>query len=142
MKKTTLAILIAIVSVGAIAGIYFFTKDEPSTSDTPTISNQAPSSSNKPEDNTSSGSFTKAEVAEHNTEDDCWTIVNDNVYDLTAYIPRHPGGDDILAACGTDGTSLFVERETEDGESVGSGTPHSDSAATQLESLKIGTLNN
>lgn len=141
MKKTTLAIIIAILSVGAIAGIYFFQKEEPATSTTPTIN--APASSNEAKTNPSSSSFTAAQVAEHNSESDCWTIINGNVYDLTAYVPRHPGGvDEIVAACGTDGTSLFTQRETADGEKVGSGTPHSSAAAAQLENLKVGTLQN
>lgn len=143
MKKSTLAILIAIVSVGALAGIYFFTQDEPSTTPTPSISNETQTPAGSDTDTAKASSYTTAQVAEHSTKDDCWTIVNDNVYDITAYIPRHPGGQkDILEACGTDGTSLFTERKTAGGESVGSGTPHSSRAADQLESLKIGTLKN
>jgi len=140
MKKSTIAIIIAILSVGVIAGIYFFNQDEPSTSDTPAITSESTSSK---DDNPSTNSYTTAQVATHKTANDCWTIINGNVYDITAYIPRHPGGEDeIVAACGTDGTSLFTERKTADGESVGSGTPHSSSAASQLENLKIGTLEN
>lgn len=143
MKKTTLAIVIAILAVGTIAGIYLFNKEEPATTDTPTISNQAsdqPATSTNPDKATS---YSAAEVATHKSADDCWTIISGNVYDITSYIPRHPGGEDeIVAACGKDGTSLFTERKTEDGQSVGSGTPHSSSAASQLESLKVGTLAN
>lgn len=135
MKKSTIAIIIAILSIGAVAGIYFFNQDEPSVSDTPTISNQSSSSTGE------ASSYTSKEVAKHDSGDDCWTIVNGNVYDLTAYIPRHPGGtEEIVAACGTDGTSLFTERKTDNGVEVGSGTPHSSSAQSQLENLKVGTL--
>lgn len=84
--------------------------------------------------------LTRAEVARHDSRDDCWTIIDGNVYDLTSYIPRHPGGDDILEACGTDGSSLFNQRQTESGEPVGSGTPHSGSAKSQLQSLLVGKL--
>lgn len=131
MKKITLAITVAILSVGALAGIYFFTIKEPSTSETPTISGQSESTD----------TFTTAEVAKHDAGDDCWTIIEKDVYDITDYIPRHPGGiEEIVGACGTDGTSLFTERKTKDGEEVSSGTPHSSSAASQLEKLKIGTI--
>jgi hypothetical protein len=144
MKKSTIAILIAILSVGAIASIYLFQKDEPATSDLPAIT--SPSTSTPDRATTESApasSYTAAQVAEHAKVDDCWTIVNGNVYDITAYIPRHPGGqDEILEACGTDGTSLFTQRRTAGGDNVGSGTPHSSNAASQLESLKIGTLAN
>lgn len=84
--------------------------------------------------------FTKENVAEHATKTDCWTIVSGKVYDITSYVPRHPGGDEILKACGADGTSLFTQRETTEGKEVGSGTPHSSNAASQLESMLMGDL--
>ncbi len=136
MKKSTLAIIIAILSVGILGGVYLYQKDEPSTSETPTIS------TNTADGTTKASSYTAAEVATHKTAADCWTIVNGNVYDLTSYVSRHPGGDDIELACGVDGTTLFTERKTEDGKAVGSGTPHDSGSASQLESLKIGTLAN
>jgi hypothetical protein len=79
-------------------------------------------------------------VQMHAEESDCWTIINGNVYDITSYVPRHPGGDEILRACGADGTSLFTSRTTDEGEKVGSGTAHSGSATSQLQSLFIGQL--
>lgn len=84
--------------------------------------------------------FTVGEIASHNSKDDCWTVISGDVYDLTKFINRHPGGDQILQACGTDGTTLFTARQTSDGQSVGSGAPHSKAAQEQLERLKIGTL--
>jgi len=95
------------------------------------------------QNNPSEGSTKKVttdEVAKHNSEDDCWTIVGTNVYDITSYIPRHPGGEEILRACGTDGTSLFQQRTTADGQQIGSGSGHSSSAASQLEQFIIGSL--
>ncbi len=53
--------------------------------------------------------YTAAAVATHNTKADCWSIINSNVYDLTSYIPRHPGGSqNIVDICGKDGTSAFT----------------------------------
>lgn len=86
--------------------------------------------------------ITAKEVAQHNSSNDCWTIIEDKVYDLTSYVSRHPGGQEILRACGSDGTSLFKERKTSDGEAVGSGSPHSSSAQAQLDDLIIGVLAN
>lgn len=85
--------------------------------------------------------YTLSEVARHASKDDCWAIISDDVYDLTEYINRHPGGDEILRACGTDATTLFNSRQTQDGQWVGSGTPHSQAAMEQLAKLKIGTVN-
>ena len=84
--------------------------------------------------------FTMGEVASHSSKTDCWTIISGQVYDLTDFINRHPGGDEILRACGTDATTLFVSRTTKDGQSIGSGTPHSQVAQEQLDQLKLGTL--
>ena len=36
--------------------------------------------------------FTPAEVARHASSDDCWVIVADHVYDVTAFLDDHPGG--------------------------------------------------
>ena len=85
--------------------------------------------------------YTLSEVARHASKDDCWAIISDDVYDLTEFINRHPGGDEILRACGTDATTLFNSRQTQDGQWVGSGTPHSQAAMEQLAKLKIGTVN-
>lgn len=84
--------------------------------------------------------YAVAEVADHNSPTDCWTIISGSVYDITSYVQRHPGGNDILKACGTDGSSLFLQREDSNGNAVGSGEPHSSSAQSQLASFKIGTV--
>lgn len=67
--------------------------------------------------------FTMADVAKHQSETDCWTVVSGEIYDITRYIPRHPGGKEILRACGNDATTLFNSRTTAEGEQVGSGSP-------------------
>lgn len=53
--------------------------------------------------------LTTAMVAAHNKSTDCWSIVNGQVYDLTAWIPAHPGGRQrIIAMCGRDATAEFT----------------------------------
>lgn len=76
--------------------------------------------------------FTADEVSQHATSSDCWTIVNDAVYDLTSYVNSHPGGPaKISQICGTDGTSLFENAD-----------PHDERATNQLETLYMGELAN
>jgi len=47
-----------------------------------------------------------------------------------------------LRACGIDGTTLFEERTTEGGETIGSGDPHSNRATNLLADFKVGELAN
>jgi cytochrome b involved in lipid metabolism/branched-subunit amino acid transport protein len=59
--------------------------------------------------------YTRAEVARHNNPTNCWSIVNGKVYDLTAWVSRHPGGQEAIAEmCGTNGAGEFLERHTGD----------------------------
>jgi len=51
--------------------------------------------------------YTKDEVSQHNKRNDCWIIVKDKVYDVTAYVEEHPGGDTILNNAGRDSTEGF-----------------------------------
>jgi cytochrome b involved in lipid metabolism len=72
--------------------------------------------------------YTREEVAKHNTETDCWMIIDDKVYNITSWIPYHPGGKIIMDHKGADGTVKF--------ESVG----HSHRARDVLDSLQIGYI--
>ncbi len=73
-------------------------------------------------------------VVEHSTTDNCWIVINNNVYNVTDFISSHPGGKAIVDGCGKDATELFETRPS------GSGTPHSDRARTMLEKYYIGSL--
>jgi cytochrome b involved in lipid metabolism len=79
--------------------------------------------------------FTAAEVSTHSTEPDCWMIISAKVYNVTTYVNKHPGGDEILQGCGKDATSMFESRPD-------TGVPHSRSAESLLESYYIGDLAN
>jgi flavocytochrome c len=52
--------------------------------------------------------FTYEEVAKHNTEKDCWVVVNGQVLDATNFLKDHPGGKKaILIYAGRDATEEF-----------------------------------
>lgn len=49
------------------------------------------------------GSVSPEQLASHNREDDCWVAYNGIVYDITAWLPRHPGSAKAIAPyCGTE----------------------------------------
>ncbi len=76
------------------------------------------------------GTYTVAEVAKHNTGTDCWSVVNNNVYDLTPYVSSHPGGANVIKAiCGKDGTAAFS------GQHAGASRPNN-----TLDGFKLGAL--
>jgi cytochrome b involved in lipid metabolism len=42
------------------------------------------------------------ELNQHNSESSCWIVFEGNVYDITDYLPRHPGGvGQIVDFCGS-----------------------------------------
>jgi hypothetical protein len=60
------------------------------------------------QDTASLSSYTLVDVAKHATAADCWVVLNNTqVYNLTAFIPIHPGGNAIVPNCGKDGTQAF-----------------------------------
>lgn len=40
--------------------------------------------------------FSREDVAKHAAMDDAWIIIGEDVLDVTAFIRRHPGGDDVI----------------------------------------------
>lgn len=74
--------------------------------------------------------LTRASVALHNTADNCWTIIDGNVYDLTAWVSQHPGGKGaITGLCGKDGSAAFKDQH---GNNSG--------VAKRLDTFKKGAL--
>jgi len=52
--------------------------------------------------------YTMATVKKHHTRSSCWSVVGKNVYNLTKWISKHPGGSKrILSMCGKNATSAF-----------------------------------
>jgi L-lactate dehydrogenase (cytochrome) len=56
----------------------------------------------------SEAAIPREEVAKHNTRDDCWCVINGQVYNLTDFLNEHPGGAAIiLKYAGKDGSKAF-----------------------------------
>ncbi|KAJ0115275.1 cytochrome b2 [Diaporthe amygdali] len=52
--------------------------------------------------------LTGQEVAKHSTQEDCWVVVHGKAYDVTEFLPEHPGGMKIiLKYAGKDATEEF-----------------------------------
>jgi len=48
------------------------------------------------------------EVMRHNMKDDCWIVIDDKVYDITDFIPVHPGGQNLICTvAGKDASDFF-----------------------------------
>lgn len=74
--------------------------------------------------------ITSAEVSKHSTPTSCWSSINGNVYDLSNWINRHPGGAGVIKTlCGKDGSSMFNNQHG------GQSRP-----ANELSGFKIGKL--
>lgn len=52
--------------------------------------------------------FTFEEVQQHKSKESCWVILYGNVYDVTSFLPDHPGGSKIiLQLAGSDATEEY-----------------------------------
>ncbi|PLN78228.1 cytochrome b5 [Aspergillus taichungensis] len=73
--------------------------------------------------------LTLAEIAGHNTKKDLYMTVHDKVYDVSAFVDEHPGGEEVLLdVAGQDATEAF--------EDVG----HSDEAREILDGMFVGNV--
>lgn len=75
--------------------------------------------------------YTRNEVERHNKEEDLWLVIHGGVYDLTDFVKKHPGGEEVLInLAGQNGTVCF--------DDIG----HSREAILLKETFKIGEIVN
>lgn len=56
----------------------------------------------------SPASISLDEFTKHNNKDDCWVSIKGKVYDVTDFIPNHPGGQaPLISHAGHDATMLY-----------------------------------
>jgi hypothetical protein len=73
--------------------------------------------------------YTSTQVSQHSTASDCWEIIDGKVYNLTAFIAAHPGGQAaITAQCGKDASAAFHNG------------PHGASAINAIAQYQVGTV--
>lgn len=95
--KVVLAILITLLVLSTIAMIRLSTTNESINLQTTNLTQIR----NSTTQNTTVQQVTRS-LVDHNTEADCWVVFQGNVYDITAFLPRHPGGVNAIARyCGT-----------------------------------------
>jgi len=74
--------------------------------------------------------WTWQEISKHNRRDSCWIYVEDDVYDVTPWLSKHPGGESLVL--------LFAGRDCT--EAMRAYHPFTDKPYDVLEKLKIGKL--
>ena len=73
-------------------------------------------------------SYSLADIAKHNTAEDCWIILHGKVYDTTEFLQGHPGGaNSIVSVAGADSSQVF--------DAI-----HSQKAQAMLAQYEIGTV--
>lgn len=123
--KQKLFILAAVVIIGG-ASLFILLQKSPATNQQTTTTNSTASTSSSvtpsTSGNTGAKKYTLAEISAHSTETDCWTAVNGKIYNVSAFIKNHEGGErSILEACGVDSTLAFQRErahQREDSESM------------------------
>ncbi|MFA5184718.1 MAG: cytochrome b5-like heme/steroid binding domain-containing protein [Patescibacteria group bacterium] len=74
------------------------------------------------------------EISRHNSAKDCWLLIDNKVYDVTASIASHPGGAQmIISFCGREASEAFNTKG-------GGGESHSQKARTMLADYYLGDL--
>jgi 4-hydroxysphinganine ceramide fatty acyl 2-hydroxylase len=78
--------------------------------------------------------YTTEDVARHTTPLSCWVTRSGKVYDVSAFLPDHPGGDDLILKYAGRAVEAVMKNPDEH--------DHSDSAYEMLDEYVIGRLGN
>ncbi len=77
--------------------------------------------------------LSSSEIGKHSSASDCWFIISGKVYDVTSYLPYHPGGPGlIMPYCGGDATTAFATQDR--------GRSHSPTANDMLAAYYVGDV--
>lgn len=140
MKKVvTISVIVFLLFMGGVFVYGFVNKQQSEANIQNNTTQSQPSGSsqnqNQSSSQPSSQSVTTAQVAQHNTPNNCWIIIHGNAYNVTNFLDQHPGGADVIIPyCGKDATTAF---DTQGGRRRGS---HSSSAMQLLQTFLIGSV--
>lgn len=91
-------LILLVIVVAALGGGYYFYSQSYQGELAPAVSMNE--SVVTPTESTGA-TVTADVVAQHNTQASCWIVYGGKVYDVTAFLPLHPGGTDTIAShCG------------------------------------------
>ncbi|MBK9027775.1 Cytochrome b5 [Candidatus Propionivibrio aalborgensis] len=77
--------------------------------------------------------FSLVELAQHSAGEDCWMAIEGKVYDLSAYLPKHPSKPSIIVPwCGREASQAYRTKTK--------GRKHSAEADGLLGAYLIGVL--
>ncbi len=126
MKKIVLAILIVCLVIGAVSFVRLSTPNKISDKISGGIVlGDSNSVSLAPID---TGKISLTQLSIHNKKSDCWVAYDGKVYDVTSFLPRHPGSAGAISPfCGT--SEEFAKAFTKQ---------HGTSKVSNL--MKVGTL--
>ena len=63
---------------------------------------------NEPNKAPKSERWSGEQISQHNSKEDCWVIIHGRAYDVTEFMPEHPGGPNIiLKFAGRDATETY-----------------------------------
>ncbi|MEK6926199.1 MAG: cytochrome b5-like heme/steroid binding domain-containing protein [Nanoarchaeota archaeon] len=103
MKKIWIIFIIAFIAVNAVAFSVFLTGNSQQGNSLSNAINQQNKTGNSQDNNPiTSGSISSSELSKHSKQSDCWISYKGKVYDLTKWLPKHPGSAAAIAPyCGT-----------------------------------------
>ncbi len=115
MKLKYITLITFIIFVGSIVALAFL---PPQNIETP-LSNEVvsvvdinnPSATNtNPISGTKTITLTKEEIAKHNSRNDCYLIIKDQVYSVASFVDQHPGGvSKLVNECGKEASAIFAK---------------------------------
>lgn len=127
MKKV---ITYSILAILFIIGFYIYNTEKSYSPMPYNSTNTSTTTENSPTNLPTLKTFTKEEIAKHDSASSCYSSINGFVYDLTTWISKHPGGKTaILSICGKDGSTAFT------GQHGGK-----EKQEVKLETFKIGSV--